>query len=202
MCNVRCCRSRVWEGKQSLLPLHFISFSCIWRLPARMEHSFKLSSWEVCTNCIKKSPDRYRPLTFMYLLPFKKKLMLFFGQASQSILWAASWALWNLSCVSPVLLSPPSLGGGSLQQLPSMQVFLSECRWWAGDPVQTCGKVHRAPAIHTIPSPLTGKGTPYRKVSLAWRTLLLRFNSLVPVAVNPLRAVFTFRTCSSFFKEL
>lgn len=170
MCNVRCYRSRVWKGKQSLLPFHFISFSCIWRLPSRMQHSFKFNSWEVCTNSIKKPPDRYLPLTFMYLLPFKKNVRLFFGQASQSFLRAAIWAPWNLCCVSPVLLSP-SLGGRSLQQLPSMQVFLSQCRWWAGDPVETCGKVHRAPAIHTIPFPLTGKGTPYRKVSLAWKNI-------------------------------
>lgn len=147
----------VGGGGQILLPFHFISFSCVWRLPARTGRMFLLVQLVGGLHPRHKiRPEWYLTLTILHLLPFQKRRTAFLcqafrelvGQQSQGPAWAGSL---QPSCLLPVRpVSPSSLSR----------------RCEAADPVQTCGKVHRAPVVHPGPFPLTGEGTPSRKASL------------------------------------
>lgn len=99
------------------------------------------------------APDLHAPLALT------KKAMLFLIKPIGAI---CGWPQSHVGQPELYLCSP-----NSFPRRPGLPPWTSSSlrgRGWAGDPVQTCGKVHRAPAIHTMPFPLTGKGTPDRKV--------------------------------------
>lgn len=122
-----------------------------------MEHSFKFNLWEVCTNSIKNLQTgtcHWPSCTFaLYKKKKKKKSNAIFGQASQSPPWAAApCGTSRVVCLqSPCLLLP----GRPRSPVAALHACLP--LRGHGDPAETCGKVHRAPAIHPFLSHSLGK---------------------------------------------
>lgn len=161
-----------------------------------MEHSFKFNLWEVCTNSIKslQTGTCHWPSCIFALYKKKKKKQCYFW-SSLSEPSVGSRTMWDLpSCVSPVTLSPPSweakVSSGCPPRMSSSEGTWRSC-WDLWESAQST-------SYSSIPFPLTGKGTPDRKVSLAWKDITPVFNSWAPVAGNPSRAVFTFQILQFF----